>query len=321
MRLHSRRGIALIAALGRMTLLGLMVAGAFAASVLGERSVRLTQSDAQLTAGADYAINTVLGDWRANGLADLPLGQAHTFSVTLPDAPNVHATVNVTRLPAGVLWLVGDVAIAGVDQGHRRVNVVARFPSLGATPPAGVVARGNVVARDSVGFSADTSGDADCAVSNTANSMDVVTSPGATASVVDTSRAVALSVAADSATYYMKARQLAMLDSMPGVAHVRGDTTIAGGSFSGILFVDGSITVTGPFTVAGLVVARGSISAITGGFSLSGAMMAFGNPTRAGTAIELARATIRYAPCVVLNSVRRNDRPRPVIRRNWAELF
>jgi hypothetical protein len=103
--------------------------------------------------------------------------------------------------------------------------------------------------------------------------------------------------------------------------HVRGDTTIAGGSFSGILFVDGSITVAGPFTVAGLVVARGSISAITGGFSLSGAMMAFGNPTRAGTAIELAHAMIRYAPCVVLNSVRRNDRPRPVIRRNWAELF
>jgi hypothetical protein len=70
MRLHSRRGIALVAALGLMTLLGLMIAGAFAASFLGERSVRLSQSDALLNAGADYAITTVLGEWRANGLAD-----------------------------------------------------------------------------------------------------------------------------------------------------------------------------------------------------------------------------------------------------------
>lgn len=301
-----------------MTLLGLMVAGAFAASLLGERSSRLAQSDALLGASADYAITTVLGDPRGYGLADLSMGQGRSFDVSIPDAASVRASVSVTRLPAGVLWLVVDAAIAGVDQGHRRVNMVARFPSPGPPPPAAIVARGNVVARDDVAFASDTSGDPDCAV---ASSMDVVTAPGATASVGDSVRAVVLASASDSATYYMKARQLAMFDSAASVVHVRGDTTIAGGAFSGILLVDGSITVTGPFTVTGLVVARGSISAIAGGFSLSGAIMAFGNPTRGTTAVEIAHSTIRYAPCVVANALRRGARPRPVRQRSWAELF
>src|SRR5205814_970777 len=94
--------------------------------------------------------------------------------------------------------------------------------------------------------------------------------------------------AADSSTYYMKSRQLAMLDTNATVVHVRGDTTIAGGTFSGVLLVDGSMTVSGPFTATGLVIVRGSIKAVTGGFALSGAVMAYGNPLRDTTAIEIA---------------------------------
>lgn len=318
MRLQPRSGIALVAALGVMTLLGLMIAGAFAASFLGERSARLAQSDALLDASADYAVTTVLADARGYGLADLSLGQARSFDVTVPSAPSVHATVAVTRLAAGVLWLVGDATIAGVDQGRRRVNLVARFPVLGGTPPAAVVARGNVVASDSVTFGADTSGDADCAV---ASSIDVATSPGATARVADSSRARVLASAGDSTTYYMSSRQMAMLDSAANVVHVHGDTTITGGSVSGILIADGSITVTGAFAATGLVIARGSITAIAGGFSVSGAILAFGDPLRGATAVDIAHASIRYAPCAIANALRRGVPPRPVRQRSWAELF
>jgi hypothetical protein len=317
-RLRARNGIALVAALGLMTLLGLMVAGAFAASLLAEQSSRLTQSDAVLAAGADYALTTILGDPRGYGLADLPLGQPRSFDVVVRDAPGVGATVVVTRLPAGILWLVADIASAGVDQGHRRVNMVARFPSPGALPAAAIVARGTVVARDDVSFGADTSGDPDCAL---ASAWDVIIPAGATASLGDSTRAGGLPFAGDSATYYMKSRQVAMLDSLTTVVHVRGDTTIVGGTFGGILLVDGSITVSGPFTVTGLVIARGAITAIAGGFSLSGAMMAFGNPLRGTTAAEVAHATIRYAPCAVANALKHATRPRPVPQRNWAELF
>jgi hypothetical protein len=316
--LRARPGIALVAALGLMTLIGLMIAGAFAASMLGEQSSRLTKSDAMLATSADYAVATILGDPRGYGLADLPLGQPRSFDVTNPDAPTVRATVSVTRLPAAVLWFVVDATIAGVDQGHRRINVVARFPSLATLPAAPIVAHGNVVARNSVSFGADTSGDADC---TDANALDVVTSSDATASVATGARAGVLPSAADSSTYYMKAYQRAMLDSSSAVVHVRGDTTIAGGTFSGILLVDGSLTVTGPFNATGLVVARGWIKAIAGGFSLSGAAMAYGSPLRDTTAVEIAHATVQYAPCAIANALRHAVRPRPVRQRGWAELF
>src|SRR5437868_15175784 len=128
-RRRARRGIAVVAALGLMALIGLMIAGAFAAASLGDKSSRLAQSDALLTTSADYAITTVLRDARGYGLSDLPLGQPRSFDVANPDASSVHSSVSVTRLPAGVLWLVVDSRIAGVDQGHRRINSVARFPS------------------------------------------------------------------------------------------------------------------------------------------------------------------------------------------------
>jgi hypothetical protein len=274
--------------------------------------------DATLNAGADYAITTVLGDPRGHGLADLPLGQARSFVVSVPSTANVVATVVVTRLPAGVLWLVVDAGVVGVDQGHRRINVVARFPVPGALPPAAIVARGNVLARDSVLFGTDLSGDPDCAVGGT---LDVITPTGDTVSASDSTRSGALATAGDSATYYMKSWQAAMLDSTASIVHVHGDTIIAGGAFTGILLVDGSMTVTGPFAVTGLVVARGSISATAGGFSSSGALMAFGAPAHNGLAIELAHATIRYAPCAIANALKHAVAPRPVVQRSWAELF
>jgi hypothetical protein len=318
MRLHARRGIALVAALGLMMLLGLMIAGAFAASQLGERSARLTQSDAVLGASADYAVTTILGDAQNRGLADLPLGQARSFDVVIPDAPSVSATVDVTRLPVGVLWLVADAAIAGVDQGHRRINLVARYSSLGALPTAAIVANGNVIARDSVSFGVDTIGDADCAIPS---ANDINQSLGAT-SIVQTGTRVGTSASAgDSATYYMTGQQRGRLDTTGTMLHVRGDTTIAGGTFTGILIVDGSLVVSGPFTVVGMIIARGSITAITGGLSLTGAMMAYGTPTRGGTTIEIANATIRYASCAIATALRHATRPAPVRQRSWAELF
>src|SRR5215208_5858250 len=233
-----RRGIALVIALALLTLLGLLIAGAFASSTLGERSSRLTQSDAQLAASGDYAINTVLGDPRSYGLADLPFGEARTFDVSIPNASGIRAVVSATRLRAGILWLVADVTMAGIDQGQRRVSVVARFPSLANIPPAGLVSGGNVIARESVVFVTDTSSDPDCTVLSIA---DVIVAPGATATVGDSTRVVVQSSAADSASYFLTSRQLAAFDSAPTVVHARGDTTI-GGRFDGILIVDGSLT-------------------------------------------------------------------------------
>src|SRR5581483_139349 len=111
-----------------------------------------------------------------------------------------------TRLPGQLLWLTADADLLGADAGHRRVGLLARFRVAGPLPAAGVVARGTFDLGDEVQIVADTTGDADCR-------------PRAgplTAQVLD------------SASYYLAARQLALLDSFPAIAHVRGDTTIGG---------------------------------------------------------------------------------------------
>lgn len=313
----SRRGIALVAALGLMTLLGLIIAGAFAASLSSERSSRLFYTDAQLSAAADYAIHTILGDPRGFRLAETSLGHARSYVVPVPGTASIRASVAVTRLPYGVLWMVADVSMTGVDQGHRRINLVARFPSLGATAEAGIVARGNVVARDSVSFVPDTNTDSECA---TSGSPDIIVAPSSTIVAGDDVRTSVRQSAADSVTYYMLPRQLALLDSA-SIVHVRGDTTIAGGTFSGVIVADGSITVTGPFAVTGLLVARGAISALADGFSLTGAMLAFGANSGSGPTIEVAHAVIRFSPCAITTALRLALRPKPVAQRSWAELF
>lgn len=316
--MNARPGIALVAALGVMTLLGLVVAGAFAASLSSERSSRLVHIDAQLSSAGDYAINTVLGDPDSFHLADLPLGQAESYVVAVPGTANIRASVAVTRLPHGVLWIVGDVSLPGLDQGHRRINLVARFPPLGAVAEAGVVARGNVVAQDSVAFVPDVNTDPECA---TSGAPDIVVAPGAIIVAGDSVRTSVRQSAADSATYYVLPRQLALLDSGASIVHVRGDTTIAGGSFRGVIVADGTITITGPFAATGLLVARGSISATGTGFSMTGAMLAFGANSGSAPTIEVAHAMIRFSPCAISTALRLALHPKPVVQRSWAELF
>lgn len=301
-----------------MTLLGLIIAGAFAASLSSERSSRLVHTDAQLSAAADYAVYTILGDPRGFHLGESALGQAQSYVIAPSGAVNIRANVSVTRLPHGVLWMTADVSLIGVDQGHRRINLVAHFPSLGGIAEAGVVARGNVVANDSVQFVPDTSSDPECAA---AGAPDIVVAPGSMIVAGDSVRTSVRQSVADSATYYLLPRQLALLDSSASIVHVRGDTTIAGGTFSGIIIADGSITVTGPFALTGLLVARRSISAVASGFSVTGAMLAFGANSGSAPTIEVAHAIIRFSPCVITTALRLALHPKPVPQRSWAELF
>ena len=140
---HPRRGVALFAALALMSLIALLVAGATASTRASQRASRLAHTDASLTTAADYALANVLADARGLGLADLPLGTPTVLDAPIPGAPDVHVSVAVTRLPAGVLWMVAD-ALAGADRGHRRVNLVAAFPSFGGRIAGAVTARGDV---------------------------------------------------------------------------------------------------------------------------------------------------------------------------------
>jgi len=314
-RIQCRRGIALVAALALMTVLGLLVVGAVGSVVAAQRSTELARVDAALDAAADYGVGTVLADPRGYGLADLALGRAQSYSIPLVEGGT--AAVTATRLPGGIVWFVAALGAGGPDSGRRMINLVARFPSIEPVAPAAIVARGGVVTSDAVAFSVDTATDADCA--DRSPSADVIVAPGSSTSLGFGQRAAVSTVAGDSASYLLTAPQRAALDSgVPGsVVHVRGDTTIAGGAFDGVLIVDGSALVAGPFALTGLLIARDSITA-SDGLAVRGAMMAYGSSQ---VGVRLSGGVIEYSPCQIARVLRRAVRPAPVRGRAWGELF
>ena len=309
-----RRGVAFVAALGLLMLLGVLVAGVAASSRVGQRVTRLSHADAILAASADYALNTLLSRWKESLLADLPLGVATPFESVVPQSVPVRVHATATRLADGVLWLTADARLDGPDRGRRRFGLVARFPMLGPLPRAALIGRGNVSTAD-VRFDLDTAGDADCAVRD---ALAIVVAPGATWSSSDSVRGATDARAADSATFFMTSRQLAALAAADGARVVAGDTTIAGGSYKGILLVEGALRITGPFDATGLVIARGPIVA-GDSVRVTGAMLSFAQSP--STAIALHGGSIVYSPCVIARLLRLASPPRPVRERSWSEIF
>jgi hypothetical protein len=308
--------MALVMALTLLALLGLGIAGGLAHTIASQRATKLSQNAAVLDAAADRALGIVLGDPNAYGLFALTLGETRTFTVDAPDAPEISATLAVTRLTGGVLWMVASTAPRGDAFAVRRVNLVARFPTIGPPPPAALVTRGDVRLDDDVHFTVDTTRDADCAAGA---GPAAIVAPGATVHApagifVDTADA-----ARDSVTYYMTAAQLAALAKASGVVHVAGDTTIVGGVIDGILLVDGSLTVRGTFAASGLIIVRGGVDASDAVLSLRGALLVYATPPNVSTI--LTRASVEYSPCVVARVMRVALSPRVVRLRSWAEFF
>ncbi|MEO7085560.1 MAG: hypothetical protein ABI442_03370 [Gemmatimonadaceae bacterium] len=317
--MSARRGVALFAALMLMVVIGLLAGGAVAASALSQRSLRMARIDATLTAGANYGMSTVLSDADDYGLADLPLGVSRRIAVASDVGDSV--IVSATRLAGNLLWLVSVARSAEPDSGVRRFNTIARFPFPGPIPSAGIMARGNVRLGSDVVLSRDTASAADC---RPGAAVDFAVAPGSVVTRVvaspDTLRVLTTPAAADSASYYLLRRQIALLDSGGRIVHARADTTVVGGTFMGILVVDGSLTIAGPFHATGFIVVRGGVSAVAGGFELNGALVSFA-PNAASPAIDLAAATVVFSPCAVSRAFRLAAPPRPVPKRSWAEMF
>jgi hypothetical protein len=317
MRVRGRRGMALVAALTLITLLGVVVAALVASSVTAQRAIRLGQSGATALASAEYGASSIIADPAGYQLASLPLGVTRRFVIGVTQTSAVQVDVGVTRLPRGVVWMVADAAVAGIDSSERRVNLIARFPDVAPLPAAAIESRGDVSLASDVTIGTDTTGEADCAARSDA--PNVVTAPGASVSAPPAVRSVTGAIAADSNSYLLTGHQRSILATNVGVAHVAGDTTIAGGSFDGILLVDGALTITGPLVVTGLVVASGPVRVSGGRLSVTGALLsAYAGP---GRALDLNATILKFAPCVVAFRLRAATRPQRVRERAWSEVF
>jgi hypothetical protein len=296
-----RRGVALLLALLLLTLLGILTAGAVSATAIRFRTARGSLLDGALDAAAMNAIGTVVGSAHLYGLADLTFAQPTTISIPVPPGAGIEpivASVVATRFAHGVVWLVAYARLAADSAaGERRLNAVLRYPWIGELPPAAVVSRGAVHLDPDVLVSADTAGDLDC--------------PRLAPEESSVQRS-------DSAAFYLSAFQRALLDSAAGVVHVHGDTTVSGGSFDGILIVDGTLTVAGPWSAAGLVIVGGAVESPSG-LTLTGALLSFADGE--SPAVALAGARLRYSPCTVARAFRRALPLRLARPRAWAEVF
>jgi hypothetical protein len=302
-RMHARRrrGIALLLALLLLTLLGIQITGAVSTTAVRFRTARGALVDGALDAAAVSAIGAVLRDPLGFGLADLPLGVATTIAlppVAFAGNAPIAARIVVTRFGRGIIWMLAQSQpLPDTTAGERRLGVVLRYPSIGDPPPAVIVARGDVSLDASVIVSADSGGDADCA--------------RAVPSAASVQRT-------DSSAFFLTAAQLASLDSSPSVRHVRGDTTVSGGTFDGILVVDGRLTIDGPWSATGLVIVRGAVRS-PGGLSLTGALLSFADGPQ--PAVLLSDARLRFSPCTVARALRIAFPPRLSRPRAWGQAF
>lgn len=309
---RDRRGVALVAALLLVSFIALLITGSLSASTIADRAAALAQVDARLMNAADFVIHAPLASPNGFGLAKLPLGVATPLSVTSPDG-DVDAHVSATRLPRGVIWLVADVAVPRVDEARRRVNLVASYATVMSLPTAPIVSHGDVRVGTDGTFTVDSTGDVDCRGMPQAFAM---LAPGANATNV--AQSITDARAADSATYGLLASQLSALHG-PGVVHTLGDTTISG-TFSGLLIVEGNLTLSGSFTATGLVIARGRVDAGLHHFAIRGAVLSFATPL-SQPAMDLGDASIEFAPCVIQETVWNVSILSAVKYRSWQEMF
>jgi hypothetical protein len=293
----ARQGIVLFAAVALLALLGLLIAGAMASMTLASRSATLVESNARLDGAAELAAESVIAEQVRFALPDLPYGVARAFDIPMPNEPRVAATATVTRLRAGLLWIVGEARGVGGDRGVRRVNIVARIPSVMPMPIAPLVARGSIVVGPAASFDVDSTGDPDCAALSPAPNS---------------------AQAHDSSAFLLAAAQRAPLEGAPSVLHLTHDTTLGPGSFAGLIIADGSLTIRGPFTMSGLIAARGWIDAPSG-LVLIGAALSFDSSAHA--AITVDASSVRYSPCAVARELRRVLPARRIGMRSWSELF
>jgi hypothetical protein len=106
----------------------------------------------------------------------------------------------------------------------------------------------------------------------------------------------------------------ATIAATDGVVHVAGDATLTGGSGSGVLIVDGRLTISGALSYEGVIVARGGISVVVPGVTITGIIRAKGTPPIAGNLLATRNGALAQ------DVLRQLLTPMPVAGRRWAEM-
>jgi hypothetical protein len=325
-----RRAMALVAVLAVLSLLAILaVATLSVTSRLGQGSA-LAVRDGRLDGNLSYAIATVLLEWRQRGLSTVPIGTTRESAVVIHGTGDTVA-ITVSRLSADLFWIVAQAT--AIDGALRRSNMVARLPLPRTDSIPAITAGGDVtlsrwltVVPDSGPGCVSSAPDIRLGThaTLTPSSGDLPLLRVEREAIIDSTGLRALSGL--SVTELTKAADLIVPSgaSMPapnGVVRARGDLTLTGGSGGGVLVVDGRLTLTGPVSFTGVIIASGGFIAAAPGSELRGLLRT--GPTAAGeSGIDISHSfTLRPSACASQAALASAIVARPVFGRSWAEMY
>jgi len=325
--MKTRRAFALAAALAIISLLGILAVATLAVTTRLRQGLSLAERDQALAGAASAALTAPIRDWRTRSLSSMAIGETRAFALTATDLP---ATASVTRLGDELFWIVGE-ALA-VDGSRRRENLIVRLTLPAPASLAGLALYGDATLSRS--FAVDSAAGSGCSPS-----ADLTMRPGASLSSVDgplsSFRLARDGILADSA--HALGLDAAMIDALSraadltvsagssivigsGITHATGDLTLTGGSASGILIVDGALTIAGPVAFAGVAIAR-ELRITASGSELKGGVRVAPGYGHGGSVA--APTGLRLVPdaCAVQSALIASVRPHPVAGRRWVEMY
>jgi hypothetical protein len=276
-------------------------------------------------------LGTTLLEWRQRDFSSLQIGTSKSMAVEVPGTSNATSTT-VTRIGPELFWIVAEATAA--DGSRSRENLIVRVAvprgdSLPAMLVAGdaLLSRRLSVIRDSTPGCASAGPDLAIGAAASLTSVDGALpsvsvarrSPSPDSSALADFGGLSLNALAASADIVLPVG--ATIPSPSGLVHAAGDLTVTGGAGRGVLIVDGRLTLTGPGSFVGLVLARGGVTTGGDGFELTGSIRA-GTAGAGGTAMQLVHQfVLRPSPCSTQDVVRSVLRPQPVAGRSWMEVY
>ena len=356
----SERGMALALAIFALIVVGALVAGAFLAGHLEQRTGRSTLYAEQAADAAEAGAAETIASWSALDLNSLAPGTTAAFP-PVPLAGRSAYRSTVSRLN-GQIFLVQSlgtrVNAGGNTLARRTVGVVARLASLGSGPGAALTvgkpveiegSQVSVRGTDSIAMGEG----ADCPPGGVQPATRIVPSSAAAYSVFgdvtfdrlaahanvilpDTTLSSTLrpSVTAtgrrcDTAdnSNWGEPRRSAATEIEPcgryfPIVYARGSRLgiAGGGRGQGILLVEGNLDISGDFDFSGLIVAKGGVRISAGRTRITGGLMA-ANATGEGRNQLAGATTIQFSSCALAEALSGATFAEPLGQRSWVQVY
>jgi hypothetical protein len=353
------RGMALALAIFALVVVGALVAGAFLAGHLEQRTGRSTLYAEQAADAAEAGAAITIASWDAVTLNSLAPGATVALPVVaLPGRSAYRPTVSRLNGQLFLVQSLGTKANAGGNVLARRsVGIVARLASLGSGPAAAVTSakpldiEGNQVSISGAD-SAETGSGSDCTPGSVRPATRVVPSSSTVYSVFgdvtfeklaahatlvlpDTTLSSALRPSLDDAgrcdtgdrSNWGEPRlavdtRLESCHRYFPIVYARGSHLgiSGGGRGQGILLVEGDLDISGDFDFSGLIVVKGAVRISDGRSRITGGLMA-ANATSESANLLSNAVTIRYSSCALTAALGGAAFAEPLGQRSWVAVY